>query len=122
MKYVLSLPLEIPSKKNSRINTRSGRSFPNRKYTEWHDKAVLILRQQILPPKPIDAPVVVSVAITRGDNRRRDLDNALGSIMDLLQDVGVLADDKDDVVRVLRAEKMGVEKNAPKCIIRIIDA
>lgn len=37
---VLTIRGETPAKKNSRINTRSGRSFPNKRYAEWLDSAL----------------------------------------------------------------------------------
>ena len=46
--YTIILQGETPSKKNSRINTRSGRSFPNARYTRWHNDAVeQIYRKQL---------------------------------------------------------------------------
>lgn len=38
---------ETPSKKNSRINTSSGRSFPSKRYQEWHKTAVFQIMQQL---------------------------------------------------------------------------
>lgn len=45
-------------------------------------------------------PVSVIVGISFGDKRKRDLDNALTSVMDLLKDSGLIAD--DDWIRVCR--------------------
>ena len=84
---------ETPSKKNSRINTRSGRSFPSKRYTEWHDDAVTqILRQWDCRNKPIEK-CNISLVFYHGDLRKRDSDNGTSSIFDLLKDVGVIRDD-----------------------------
>lgn len=122
MKWSFALNLEIPSKKNSRVtDRRTGRSFPNKRYTEWHRTASMLLRSQNRPVEPIDAPCIVSIELTRGDARRRDIDNSTGSIFDLLVDNGILKDDSDKIVKVLRVECVGVRKNDPLCVIRIND-
>ena len=40
---MIIIPLETPSKKNSRITLKNGRTIPNKKYSEWHKKACLLL-------------------------------------------------------------------------------
>lgn len=45
------------------------------------------------PPEPISCPVRVRVSFHHGDNRRRDGDNGLSAIMDLLVDARILKDD-----------------------------
>lgn len=89
---VFVLPGEVPSKKNSRINTLSGRSFPSKRYMEWRDMAVMEVRSQL---KGWKAPVPCSIIVTfyHGDRRRRDADNGVTSILDMLKDAGVLIDD-----------------------------
>ena len=89
---------ETPSKKNSRVNTRSGRSFPNRRFMEWHDCAVAQVRSQGAKPVPRGGRVAVSMTFWHGDMRRRDSDNQCSSVMDLLVDAGVLPDDSWAVV------------------------
>ena len=113
---------ETPSKKNSRINTRSGRSFPNKKYVLWHNDALLQLNAQICRmkemPNLIDSPVKVSIYFFHGDHRRRDSDNQLSSVMDLLQDAKVLADDNWNIVRELHIRNYIALKDA-HCEIEI---
>ena len=83
---------EVPSKKNSRINTKSGRSFPNPRYVEWHNLAILQVRSQLQGWKAPD-PCSVEITFYHGDKRRRDGDNGLSSIMDMLKDNGTIVDD-----------------------------
>lgn len=94
----LTLIGSVPSKKNSRINTRSGRSFPNPRYIEWRDSAILQVRSQL---KDWKAPVPCSIEITlyHADRRRRDSDNALSSVLDMLKDCKVIDDDCWEIVR-----------------------
>ena len=79
----------IPSKKNSRINTRSGRSFPSRKYSEWHEDA----GWQIKSLKPIKHRIKIDYIFTPKDRRLFDVSNKIESINDLLVDMGIIEDD-----------------------------
>lgn len=92
---------ETPSKKNSRINTRSGKSFPNKKYTAWAADAVAQLMEQKRPCVPVDCPIKLSVNFYHADNVRRDSDNQLSSVLDVLQDAGILADDRWQIVQAI---------------------
>ena len=90
---------ETPSKKNSRImNTKTKRSFPNPRYVEWHDYAILQVRSQLQGWK---APIPCSISVTfiHGDKRRRDSDNGMSSILDMLKDNGTIEDDCWELVR-----------------------
>ena len=113
------IPLETPSKKNQRINTRSGRSFPSKRYSEWHRVASKILRQQGLPETPISGRVKVEGFFVRGDHRVRDNNNSGASILDLFVDVGILEDDRDSIVVSESWTKVGIKKDAPVATINI---
>ena len=64
---MIHIPLETPSKKNSRVvDRRTGRTFPNRRYTEWHKAAALYVRQQ--NAHPLDGgPFALYLEFTHGD-------------------------------------------------------
>lgn len=120
MKFELSG--ETPSKKNSRINTRSGRSFPNKLYMKWHDKAVqeihyYLMSKKITPVK-VDKKVSITFTFFHGDLKRRDSDNQCSSILDTLIDTGIIPDDNWKVVpRKLIIDEY--DKGKPRCIIEI---
>lgn len=106
----------VPSKKNSRINTRSGRSFPSKKYTEWHKDASAQL------PKvkaPIEKDAIVSIAFWSPDKRKYDLSNKAESLMDLMVDNGILLDDNYAVVPSLNLIYMDVSYGNPRVEIEI---
>jgi len=102
-----------PSKKNSRINTRSGRSFPSSKYTAWHKEA----SSQIIGIKEIPNGTNLTITFVAGDQRKFDLTNKAESIMDMLVDNGKLEDDNYSIVPQLTLRFGGVEKGNPHCII-----
>lgn len=102
-----------PSKKNSRINTRSGRSFPSSKYTAWHKEA----SSQVALCKEIPNGTHLTITFVAGDNRKFDLTNKAESIMDMLVDNGILQDDNYSIIPSLTLRFGGVEKDNPHCII-----
>ena len=105
MKFVIHG--ETPSKKNSKVFAKmKGRNvpIPSKAHQRWHNDAMLQLNAQknVAGHKdPIEHPVQVTLAFYHGDQVRRDSDNQAASIMDLLQDGGILADDRWQIVRIL---------------------
>jgi len=121
IEYHYEIPLETPSKKNSRVtNRKTGRSFPNKLYVQWHKEASSILASQGLPDTPIGSRVYVYGSFVRKDRRRRDNNNSGASILDLLVDVGILEDDNDEIVVMETWEKVGVDKDRPMAKISIM--
>lgn len=103
----------IPSKKNSRVTTRSGMSFPNKKYTEWNKYAgqQLILQNKFIESKRIE------LHFWFPDNRKTDLTNKAESVMDSLVDYGCLHDDNCCEVSELVLKYEGIDKLNPRCVI-----
>ncbi len=106
---ILTIRGRIPSKKNSRINTRSGRSFPSSKYTEWHKDASLQI-------KSASSQTQKGFALTfyMPDNRRTDLTNKAESVMDLLVDNGLIDDDCWQVTGDVNLSCGGIDKENPR--------
>lgn len=113
---ILKLTGNVPSKKNSRINTRSGRSFPSKAYTEWHEQATAELNTQHLVS--FDKPVRIQADFYFKDNIRRDLDNRLTSILDLFVDLGIIKDDRWQCVPELITTGQ-LDRNNPRVLIKI---
>lgn len=88
----------IASKKNSKRilrNRHSGRIIvaSSSAYSKWHEYAsVQLLTKR--PKQPITTPVSLICDFQMKGKLDSDLDNAMASIADLLQDIGVLANDK----------------------------
>ncbi len=121
---------ETPGKKNSKIWTKSGKLIPSAKHQKWHTDAMLQITGQIsrLPkdewpygpehPDGIEDPVAITLTFYHGDQMRRDSDNQTSSIMDLLQDAKVLADDRWQIVRILNIYNH-YDKGHARCLIEI---
>lgn len=83
----------VPSKKNSRIATRSGRNFPSKAYSDWHRSASIALRGA-----PSFSKCGVFIEIIFPDKRRADVTNKAESVLDLLVDRGIIPDDSWQVI------------------------
>lgn len=116
MRKIYTLTGSVPSKKNSRINTRSGRSFPSKAFTEWHkDAEAQILTQGLVR---FNKPVVIQGDFYFENNIRRDLDNRLSSILDLFTDLGIIEDDRWQCVPEIKLTGQ-LDRNNPHAIIQI---
>lgn len=95
---------ETPSKKNSRQVFRGGKNIPSKNYLRWLKRAEIeIFRQGILVPAII-CPIEVKLVFHHSDERTRDTDNQVSSILDLLKGIHVIKDDNWKIVRKITAE------------------
>lgn len=110
-----------PSKKNSRINTRSGRSFPSKIFSAWEKTAVPELKEQFDGPTITKYPLCITMIFFNKDNRRHDLDNQSSSILDTLVKADIIEDDNQNKVECLQLQYGGVDKENPRCELYIDD-
>ena len=97
---------ETPSKKNSRQVFRGGKNIPSKNYLMWLKRAEIeIFRQGILVPAII-CPIEVKLVFHHKDERTRDTDNQVSSILDLLKGIKVIKDDNWKIVRKITAESV----------------
>lgn len=114
----LALDGNVPSKKNSRVRTKSGSSIPSKAFYEWQDSA---LKQVKLHTRErFYNPVYIEVIIYFGTNIRADLDNRLTSILDMLVESLVIRDDKWQDVPMLAVQAQ-YRKGKPGAFIRITE-
>lgn len=118
MEIKLMLTGETPSKKNSRINTRSGRSFPNKRYTNWHKHAKSEILQQVQTVPMFEDSCSLNIVFFHGDLRRRDSDNMVSSILDLLVDSKIISDDNWQIIRRIEVDNF-YDKNNPRCCVLV---
>lgn len=115
-----TIPLETPSKKNSRIVLQNGKNIPSARYREWENSAYIILKAQKKNLSvPIESLVTVRLRFTHKDKKRRDSDNQASSVLDLLQESGILKDDCWQIVR--RIEIQNRQGKSAECRIEITD-
>lgn len=112
----LVLDGNVPSKKNSRIHTRSGASIPNKNFAQWQEAALWQVRSQTRA-RYLEA-VKIDAIIYFGTRAKADADNRLTSILDMLVEGLVLKDDSYQLAPDSRV--IGVyRKGAPGAFVRI---
>lgn len=117
---------DIPSKKNSKRIVYHGHRpaiISSKNYEAWHMMASYELKRVIWPlPKP-NLPFrkvkVVELVFWPKTKRRKDLTNVADSVMDLLVDNGILADDNWFVAPRVELSFGGVDPTYPHVEIRI---
>ena len=100
---------QVPSLKNNKqlfINRRTGKHFitSSQQTKDWNEEALW----QLATAKPVtEYPVALYLTFYCKDNRRRDMDNMLSSVLDILVKADVLVDDSWQYVPriTLTAEK-----------------
>jgi Holliday junction resolvase RusA-like endonuclease len=115
---------KTPSKKNSRnIFVRNGRivNIPNKLYKEWQEYAVLQLKKQFKGYQIAEYPIAIDVIVYYGTKHRHDLDNALGSIMDVLVDAEVIVDDDVSHISQITVQHGGLDREKPRVEVYLED-
>lgn len=108
----------IPSKKNSRINTKDGRSFPSRKHEQWQNDALRQVRLQTR--ERFRGFVQIEVILYFATLGKADKDNKVTSILDMLVEALVLKDDYwESVVRTV--SEAAYRPGKPGAFVRITE-
>jgi Holliday junction resolvase RusA-like endonuclease len=92
----------IPSKKNSRVNTKDGQSFPNKKFVQWQDDSIVELRRQTR--HRFFKPVSLEVIIYFGTIGKADIDNKVTSLLDMFSEALIIPDDKWQHVPIMKVQ------------------
>lgn len=92
----------IPSKKNSRINTSDGKSFPNKKFVQWQSDQIIELRRQ--SRHRFFGPVSLEAIIYFGTTGTADIDNKVTSLLDMFKDALIIPDDKWQNVPIMKVQ------------------
>ena len=105
---VLQVRAPIPSKKNNRVVLKNGVNIPSREFRAWHRANISGLKRRAFEHGAFTCPVSIAVGIGLKNRIRRDLDNALTSVLDLLKDSGIIEDDDWNHVRRVSCEVAGI--------------
>lgn len=132
------IDLEVRPKKNSRITLKNGRTIPSKIFKEWHEAAFMLLKPKVKeclckPIKDEKGKIIsqdkcyIILLFIHGDYIKRDADNGVSSIFDLLKHdekptmfngVSQIWDDNWQVIKSHHVFN-DYSKNNPSCEIRI---
>lgn len=90
---IIELALPYPPSANRLWRSYGKNVCKSKEYTSWLVAAGLMARSQ--RPAAIVGPYKILINASRPDKRRRDIDNLIKPIGDLLQSIGVVRDDCD---------------------------
>jgi Holliday junction resolvase RusA-like endonuclease len=123
---MLTIKGNVPSQKNRKIisvNRATGRPFLRSApaVKEWQESALYQIKAQWKNCKVTGYPISLVVVVYFDSLRRRDLDNALSSIMDALVAAGVIEDDNVNFVDSISVQYGGHDKLNPRVEIHLDD-
>lgn len=105
----------VPSLKNNKQmfrNSKTGRYFPSssQRVKDWNTDALWQLKNV----KPVENyPVAMYATFYMATNRRKDMDNMLSTVQDILVKAGILEDDRWQLIpRITITAEM--DKNDPR--------
>lgn len=92
---IIFIPMAPLGKARPRV-TRSGHAYMPPAYTKWKQEFATRALLAWRPWQNIAGPFSIKIIIgTKSGKMRSDLDNSCGSILDSLQDAGLIANDRD---------------------------
>lgn len=103
---------QVPSSKNSKKVTKTGRVYTDPRVQEWMDDAKLQLKSQWREDR-IEGDVCLTVIFYNQDNRRHDLDNQLATINDCLKET-ILTEDDQFHISQIQLQYGGLDKKNPR--------
>lgn len=107
---------ETPPKKNNRVTLKSGKTIPSKRHKVWHKHNSLLLNKY----SGLNLQrVKIECVFYHEDNRKRDSDNQLSSVLDLLCDLKIITDDSWQNVPEITVKN---EKSPAKlgfCVVKI---
>jgi crossover junction endodeoxyribonuclease RusA len=107
---------QIPVPKSNRyIRTKGGRVFKHPRVRNWETRAIWELKNQY-GGEPINYKLSVDIELILPNNRKRDIDNMLKSLWDILEKAGVISND-NLIFRIKTVKR--VEKGKEGVVIRL---
>lgn len=109
----------IPKKNSRRLFVKNGRiiNIPSQRYKDWHDSCLIQLKEQDIPK--LYPNYEMTCVFWFKDKRPHDLDNALASICDLLQDAEIIKSDDGKMLTSIKGVYGGVSKDTPRVKIEL---
>jgi len=115
----LTISGNVPSQKNRKIisvNRATGKPFLRSadSVKTWQQSALLQLKQQFRGFQVTEYPININIVVYYDNQRRHDLDNALGTVMDALTAAEITEDDDTKHVECIVIQFGGHDKLNPR--------
>lgn len=114
---------ETPSKKNGlSFSGKTKVPYKSKSYRKMKPLILLQMRRQWadMKARTIDSPVEISFSFTHKDNVRRDSDNQVSTLLDIMQEAGILKNDCWQIVRDYHVHnEYGGKRKCGFCTVRI---
>lgn len=115
----LTISGNVPSQKNRKIisvNRATGKPFLRSadSVKTWQQSALLQLKQQFRGFQVTEYPININIVVYYDNQRRHDLDNALGTVMDALTAAEIIEDDDTKHVECIVIQFGGHDKLNPR--------
>ena len=90
-------------------------NIPSQRYKDWHEQALAQVKGYPL----LTPPYQIYLTFWMPTNRRTDLDNKVASVLDLLQDAGIIEDDCWQKLELIQATSGGISRDCPRVKVEI---
>ncbi len=111
---MIELRLPLPPSTNNLFITRGKKRIVSPRYRKWRDEAGWMLVEQ--NPKPVKGDFDLWLYIEWPDRRKRDLDNSIKGVLDLLVSHQLVEDDSlCQAMHIYRALK------GRECVVRVCE-
>lgn len=102
--YTIKLPCPVSANQRL-IKSKNGILINSSKYRDWHNLALFQIKNQFSKIETLQGRIKLSVEVHFKDKRRRDIDNIIKGLQDVLTDAEFFVDDcQIDELFVKRAE------------------
>lgn len=116
--YTIKLPCPVSANQRL-IKSKTGILINSVKYRDWHYLALFQIRNQLPKIETLTGRIKLSVEVHFKDHRRRDLDNIVKGLQDVLTEAKFFIDDcQIDELFVKRSE---IDKDKKGYVIVVID-
>ena len=123
---LLVLSGTTPSKKNSKRivhNKRTGKPIiiSSERHNDWEKQVIEEVTEQFKGLRVTNYPIQIACKLFYKTRTKRDLDNQLSSILDVLKKAGVIEDDNMNYVNKIIVEFGGFDKENPRAEVTLED-
>lgn len=116
--YTIKLPCPVSANQRL-IKSKTGILINSSKYRDWHNLALYQIKNQFPKIETLTGRIKLSIEVHFKDKRRRDIDNIVKGLQDVLTDANFFIDDcQIDELFVKRAE---IDTDKKGYVIVLID-